>query len=120
MVGIIESRCSIRLKGYDYSQTGAYFATPRACKIVAPEWERSAVADPVFHPGSPPIRNIAGMMNGVIMASPNHLHDIVVITETRRSSEHAHTRHIPGQKVGNAHPTPVSPVISPLLQQKDP
>jgi len=85
-------RCSIRLKGYDYSQTGAYFITicahNREClfgeivgsngirlemrlneygEIVWDEWEKSA------H-----IR--AEIELGEFVVMPNHFHAIVLIT----------------------------------------
>lgn len=81
-------RRSIRLKGYDYSQTGAYFVTicthNREClfgeildgemqlndlgRIITEEWSRS-----------PQIRKEIELPEWVVM--PNHLHGIVVIKD---------------------------------------
>lgn len=88
---VIHHRRSIRLKGYDYSQPGAYFVTlcaqGREClfgkiengemilndigKIVADEWSKSAE-----------IRDEIDLGEWVIM--PNHFHGIVIINENNR------------------------------------
>ena len=80
-------RHSIRLRGYDYAQTGAYFVTvcaqDRAClfgdvidgvmrlndsgRIAADEWTRSGT-----------LRTEIAIDEWVVM--PNHVHGIVVIT----------------------------------------
>jgi len=82
------NRRSIRLKGYDYAQAGAYFVTictqNREClfgdvvdgkmalndggRIVANEWERTAA-----------IRREIELNKWVVM--PNHLHGIIVIAD---------------------------------------
>jgi len=82
----IHHRRSIRLKGYDYSQAGAYFVTivayQRECLfgevgdgeivlndyglIVQKEWERSEE-----------IRNEVEL--GIYVVMPNHLHGIVIL-----------------------------------------
>ena len=82
----IHHRRSIRLKGYDYSQAGAYFVTivawQREClfggvvngtmklneigTIVQKEWERSVE-----------IRNEVEL--GIYVVMPNHLHGIVIL-----------------------------------------
>jgi REP element-mobilizing transposase RayT len=87
----IHHRRSVRLKGYDYSQPGAYFVTVctwnKEClfgrivdgemhlndygKVVQEEWLRSAE-----------IRREIMLDEWVIM--PNHIHAIVVITDFRR------------------------------------
>ena len=92
-------RRSIRLKGYDYAQPGAYFITictyQRQCwfgdirdgqmhlnqigKIVAQEWLRSSQ-----------IRQEIELDEWVIM--PNHLHGIVIITDTNTHTVGAHGR----------------------------
>lgn len=84
---VIHHRRSLRLKGYDYAQAGAYFITictnERKClfgkvvdgemrlndtgRIVAEEWIKSAE-----------IRREIEMDEWVVM--PNHIHGIVIIT----------------------------------------
>lgn len=91
-------RRSIRLKGYDYSQAGAYFITictqSREClfgeimdremrlneagKIVADEWIKSAE-----------IRNEIELDTWVVM--PNHFHGIVIVAGGRGTARRAPT-----------------------------
>jgi hypothetical protein len=86
----IHDRRSIRLKGYDYSQAGAYFITictqNRACLfgdvvdgemrltnaglVVADEWAKTAV-----------IRDEIELDEWVVM--PNHFHGILVVANGR-------------------------------------
>ncbi len=90
----IHHRRSIRLKGYDYSQAGAYFITicthDRECifgeirdgqmhlneigKIVEAEWLKTAE-----------IRDNVEMDAFVVM--PNHVHGIIIITENARTDD---------------------------------
>jgi REP element-mobilizing transposase RayT len=89
---IFKQRRTLRLKGYDYSQAGAYFITlctqNRACLfgnvvdgqmrlnamgfIVAEEWRKTAE-----------IRKEMELGEWVVM--PNHFHGILVITNPRRN-----------------------------------
>ncbi|MEQ8756109.1 MAG: transposase [Coleofasciculus sp. G1-WW12-02] len=86
-------RHSIRLKGYDYRQPGAYFVTlcirNRDCllgeiiqgnmylsplgRIVKNEWYRTAVVRP-------------NVELDAFVIMPNHLHGIIVLTDTHRTS----------------------------------
>ena len=90
----IHHRRSIRLKGYDYSQAGAYFVTicvhDREClfgeivdgemrmrqfgHIVAAEWIRTAELRPEIELGE-------------YVVMPNHFHGIVLITDTSYNGE---------------------------------
>ena len=85
----VSARRSLRLRGYDYAQAGAYFVTictaARKCclceiagtavnltpvgRIVAEEWVRTAE-----------LRPKVGLDEFVVM--PNHLHGIVVLSQT--------------------------------------
>lgn len=93
----LHHRSSIRLKGYDYSQPGAYFITicthNRAClfghivngamvlndvgKIVADEWMKSDE-----------IRNEIELDEWVVM--PNHMHAIVMIRRVHTQNPLVH------------------------------
>ena len=99
---VFHHRQSIRLKGYDYSQEGAYLITicvhdrqclfgdiiegemhlSRAGKIVADQWAQTAS-----------LRSNIHLDAFVIM--PNHIHGIVVITESRNGGvcQYAPTMH---------------------------
>ncbi len=105
-------RHSIRLKGYDYAQPGAYFITlctyQKQCwfgdirngqmylnqigKIVVREWLRSSE-----------IRSEISFDEWFVM--PNHLHGIMVITDD--DAERAHSR-APLQEISNFQRKPVS------------
>ena len=85
-------RCSIRLKGYDYTQAGAYFVTivthDREClfgevvdgqmrlnpfgEIVREEWFRTAV-----------VRPYVMLAPDEFVVMPNHIHGIIWITGGR-------------------------------------
>ena len=103
------NRKSIRLPGYDYSQSGAYFVTicvqNQQClfgeivdgvmllnemgKIVVDEWVKTAV-----------IRREISLGDWVVM--PNHFHGIVVI-DNHRNRGHCHTlpqRQSPSKNLG--------------------
>lgn len=95
-------RRSIRLKGYDYTQAGAYFVTlcirNRECllgeiiqgimhlspfgRIVGKEWYRTATAR----------RNVE-LDAFVIM--PNHIHGIIILIDTNRNPLRATQRYLP-------------------------
>ncbi|KOR35629.1 transposase [Planktothricoides sp. SR001] len=97
----IHKRQSIRLKGYDYSQSGFYFITiccyQREClfgdiinsqiilnnfgELVKKEWLKSAE-----------IRKEIKLGEFVIM--PNHFHGIVIINQTNNNYNHVHTNDV--------------------------
>ncbi|WP_354636227.1 transposase [Planktothricoides raciborskii] len=97
----IHKRQSIRLKGYDYSQSGFYFITiccyQREClfgdiihsqiilnnfgELVKKEWLKSAE-----------IRQEIKLGEFVIM--PNHFHGIVIINQTNNNYNHVHTNDV--------------------------
>ena len=102
----IHHRRSIRLKGYDYTQAGAYFVTlvtqERAClfgeivdnvmrlnlagQVVRAEWQRLASAFP-------------DVQLDAFVIMPNHVHGIIVITEPGGAIDHT---------VGATRPFPTS------------
>jgi len=111
----IHHRRSIRLKGYDYGQSGAYFITicthnkecwfgeirdSQMClnqlgKIVTQEWLRT-----------PEIRPEITLDEWIVM--PNHLHGIIIITNTHPSRHPAnlvgaHRRAPSSQNAPNLH-----------------
>ena len=108
----IHHRRSIRLKGYDYSQAGAYFVTVctqnREClfgevidgemvlndigKIVAGEWMKTGA-----------IRNNVALDKWVVM--PNHFHGILVVDDGRGTAHRAPTVEQFGQPVSGSIPT---------------
>jgi len=84
-------RKSIRLKGYDYSQKGAYFITictqSRKClfgNIVDGKMVLSKIGEIIANEWSntPELRPNIELDEFVVM--PNHIHGIVVITEPAR------------------------------------
>jgi REP element-mobilizing transposase RayT len=95
-------RRSIRLKGYDYTQAGAYFVTlcirNRDCllgeimqgimhlspfgRIVEKEWYRTAT-----------VRRNVELDAFVIM--PNHIHGIIILSDTNRNPLRATRRYLP-------------------------
>ncbi|MEA2015034.1 MAG: transposase [Thermodesulfobacteriota bacterium] len=108
----IHNRRSIRLKGYDYSQAGAYFVSictqNREClfgkitdgqmvlndagKIVADEWIKTGA-----------IRNNVALDEWVVM--PNHFLGILVVDDRRGTARRAPTIEQFGQPVSNSIPT---------------
>lgn len=113
-------RRSIRLKGYDYSQSGAYFVTictqGRACLlgsiengamvlneygcVVRDEWLKTAE-----------IR--AEIQAGEFVVMPNHFHGIVIITEPTIGAIRELPLRTPNHSVGAIHESPL-----PLRQQR--
>jgi putative transposase len=106
-------RRSIRLKGYDYAQPGAYFITictyQRQCwfgdirdgrmhlnqigKIVAQEWVRSSEIRPGIK-----------LDEWVIM--PNHLHGIVIIAEIETDATNVGAHSCAPLHISASHPSP--------------
>jgi len=92
----IHKRRSIRLKGYDYSQAGAYFITicchDRAClfgeildnKMVLNE--RGIVAQNEWLKTAEIRKNVE---LDVFIIMPNHIHGIIIINDTRRGELHS-------------------------------
>jgi len=106
-------RRSIRLKGYDYTQAGAYFVTVctwnRQClfgkvvdgemrldgrgEIVHQEWLRTAKMRP-------------GVQLDAFVVMPNHIHGIIIITDDRRGTlQRAPTAEQFGRPTSNSIPT---------------
>jgi REP element-mobilizing transposase RayT len=79
-------RRSIRLRGYDYRQAGAYFTTfctyqkellfedPVLCRVVETQWQRIP-------------RHFPHVRLDAWVVMPNHVHGIVVITDDPRRGE---------------------------------
>jgi len=92
-LGYIHHRRSIRLKGYDYSQSGAYFVTivvwQRGClfgdvvdeKVVLNECGR--VIEKWWHQISVHFLNVE---TSTFVIMPNHVHGIIVINDDRRGA----------------------------------
>jgi len=109
---MLPNRKSIRLAGYDYSQSGIYFITicsygklpifgsirnnimrlNRLGKIVQEELSKTAV-----------IRSNINIDEFIIM--PNHLHSIISITDSTGTARHAHTNEKFGRPVQGSIPT---------------
>lgn len=117
-------RRSIRLKGYDYSQTGAYFITictqNRKClfgdifngemilnkvgEIVKDEWLKTEQLRP-------------NIRCGVFCIMPNHFHGIIVIADGRGTARRAPTMEQFGKPVSNSIPTIVRSFKSAVTKQ---
>ncbi|HUU27272.1 MAG TPA: transposase [archaeon] len=84
-------RRSIRLKGYDYSQPGAYFITVctqnHECllgKIVKTEMLINAWGDVVQECWYDLPNHYAGLELDISVVMPNHVHGIIVLADSRR------------------------------------
>ena len=93
-------RKSPRLKGYDYSQPGAYFVTictrERACilgEIVDGKMKPSAVGMIVVSCWEEIPRHFASTRLSTYQMMPNHVHGIVEITGRRTRENSVGTRH---------------------------
>lgn len=82
----VHHRRSIRLKNYDYSQTGAYFITlciqDRECvlgEIIDRNMHLSPVGDNVFLQWTNLPRRFSGLELDVFVVMPNHFHAIISI-----------------------------------------
>lgn len=80
-------RHSMRLKGYDYSQPGAYFMTivtqGRAClfgDIVNGEMRLNEYGKIVESTWHDLVNHVAGIVLDAFVVMPNHVHGIVIIT----------------------------------------
>jgi len=108
------SRHSIRLKGYDYSQSGMYFITicvqKHTClfgKIMNGEMilnEYGQIAHNEWAK-TPEIRSNVELDVFVVM--PNHIHGIIVINNVGRGVSHTPTSHTPTSHTPTSH-TPTS------------
>ncbi|MBL8098956.1 MAG: hypothetical protein JNK81_07225 [Anaerolineales bacterium] len=105
----IHHRRSIRLKGYDYSQAGAYFVTMVTWQreflfgsIVNGEMnlnERGKIVNDCWHE----IPNHYGNVElGTFVIMPNHVHGIIFIHENRNATNLSHS-------VGARHASPLPP-----------
>ncbi len=81
-------RRSIRLKGYDYAQPGAYFITictqHRAClfgEVVDGEMRLNDYGKIVEFTWHDLVNHISGIMLDAFVVMPNHVHGIVIITD---------------------------------------
>jgi len=81
-------RKSIRLKGYDYSQAGAYFITvctyQREClfgEIVDGEMKLNNYGEIVYYTWNDLLNHVPGIELGEFVVMPNHIHGIIIITD---------------------------------------
>lgn len=88
------NRRSIRLKGYDYSQVGAYYVTivayRREClfgAIVNKETRLSKFGVVVEQQWEKLPKRFPSIELGAYMVMPNHMHGIIVITDGRGTAE---------------------------------
>jgi putative transposase len=86
-------RRSIRLKGYDYSQTGMYFVTIVTWqrlmlfgKIENGEMKMNRVGDVVQKWWSGIPSHFSNVETGAFIIMPNHVHGIIIITDDRRGT----------------------------------
>ena len=109
----IHCRRSLRLKGYDYTQVGAYFVTivtqGRSClfdEIVGKEMQLNRAGEMVcgFWKALP--RRFPAIEIDVFVVMPNHLHGIVVIKPNRATTRVAPTNQNPDRGVENAPTVP--------------
>jgi REP element-mobilizing transposase RayT len=90
-------RRSIRLKGYDYTQPGAYYITlctkARQClfgDVVKGEMRLNALGDLAFTCWQAIPNHFPHVELDAFVIMPNHLHGILVISDTRVGATHAH------------------------------
>ena len=94
----VHNRHSIRLKGYDYSQPGAYFITicthGREClfgEIENGEMRLNAMGEMVKFTWDDLGHHIPGIALGPFVVMPNHAHGIIEIVAVGAGSEPART-----------------------------
>ena len=126
-------RRSIRLKGYDYEQAGAYFVTvctqERACffgDVMDDEMQLNDAGRMVEHWWFELNQKFPAVETDEFVIMPNHLHGIVVITDTivgadlrvgpvRDGKDPAHEGAHAGAPLLGAHPAPPgAPATAPL------
>ncbi|MGQ0600610.1 MAG: transposase [Anaerolineales bacterium] len=78
--GSAQGRHSIRLKGYDYSQPGAYFITPCAWRRQF-TFESSAARMAVQAAWDNLLSVFAGVQLDEFVVMPNHVHGVILILE---------------------------------------
>lgn len=90
------SRRSIRLKGYDYSQPGAYFITicthGREClygEIENGEMQLNAAGEAVRFTWFDLVNHVAGIILGPFVIMPNHAHGVIEIVAVGAGSQPA-------------------------------
>ncbi|MCS6885522.1 MAG: transposase [Acidobacteriota bacterium] len=113
-------RRSIRLKGYDYAQPGAYFITivtqDREClfgDVVDGKMRLNAMGQIVQQCWQDIPCHFPHAELDAFVVMPNHIHGIVVITDTNVGAWHVGTRHA----VPLHHATPIPP---PPMPPQDP
>jgi REP element-mobilizing transposase RayT len=86
----LHHRCSIRLKGYDYAQAGAYFVTicawQREClfgEIPDGEMVENGLADIVRFTWFDLVNHLEHIALGEFVIMPNHIHGIIAIDRTQ-------------------------------------
>jgi len=88
-----ERKSSPRLKGYDYSQPGAYFVTictlKRMCifgKIIEDRMVMNSLGDIICHTWKDIPNHYPYVTLDKFIIMPNHIHGIVMLLENRRDS----------------------------------
>ncbi|MDP2857789.1 MAG: hypothetical protein Q8P50_07410 [Bacillota bacterium] len=112
MVNDKRRRRSIRLRGYDYSQPGAYFVTvcseDRQCiwgDIAEGQMKRNLLGDVVLACWANLPHHFPYVELDAFVVMPNHVHGIVVITHRRGEASGPNTR-TPGLAAPDATPLP--------------
>ncbi len=90
-------RRSIRLKGYDYTQAGAYFVTivtqGRLClfgEVVAGEMQMNDAGRMVQQVCDELALFYEGVQTDAFIVMPNHVHGIIILTGNVRATPHVH------------------------------
>ena len=93
-----QGRCSIRLKGYDYTQPGAYFVTicthQRRClfgDVVGGEMRLNELGDFVWATWHDLPNHVPHVQLDAFVVMPNHVHGIIIIRDVGAGSEPAPT-----------------------------
>ncbi|MCS6804883.1 MAG: transposase [Blastocatellia bacterium] len=119
------NRRSIRLKGYDYAQPGAYFITicthDRAClfgDVVDGKMRLNAMGQMVQQCWQEIPCHFPHVELDAFVVMPNHIHGILVITDTNVGARHVGARH-----AGARHAVPLHhamPVPPPPMPPQNP
>lgn len=104
----VHHRQSIRLKGYDYTQTGAYFVTictyQRNClfgEIVDGEMKLNISGEIAKSSWLSITRHFANVELDEFVIMPNHLHGIIIIVENEVKQDFSENQNLPSQCFDN-------------------
>ncbi len=100
--GVLRSRRSIRLKGYDYAQAGAYFVTlctqHRECllgQIVDGTMQLSPLGNIVYECWHRMPEYFSGVELDEFVVMPNHIHGVIIIVGAKHSQNYANASPLP-------------------------